>query len=73
VKRIPGAALAVGSNLRLFAAGYQPAAGWTSCPAEQHSRNQKNGARQMEEAGIHYRGHDNCFTWIEDFSPARSN
>lgn len=28
-------------------------------------------ARQMEEAGIHYRRHDNCFTWIEDFARAQ--
>jgi hypothetical protein len=25
-------------------------------------------ARQMEQAGMRYRRHDNCFTWIEDFS-----
>jgi hypothetical protein len=28
-------------------------------------------ARQMEEAGIQYRRHDNCFTWIEDFARAQ--
>lgn len=28
-------------------------------------------ARQMEEAGIRYRRHDNCFTWIEDFPRAQ--
>lgn len=28
--------------------------------------------QQMEQAGIHYRRHHNCFTWIEDL-PARSN
>jgi hypothetical protein len=25
-------------------------------------------ARQMDEAGVQYRRHDNCFSWIEDFS-----
>ena len=28
-------------------------------------------ARQMEQAGMRYRRHDNCFTWIEDFSRAQ--
>jgi hypothetical protein len=28
-------------------------------------------ARQMDQAGIHYRRHDNCFTWIDDFSLAQ--
>jgi hypothetical protein len=28
-------------------------------------------ARQMEQAGIRYRRHDNCFTWIEDFGRAQ--
>lgn len=28
-------------------------------------------AQQMERAGIRYRRHDNCFTWIEDFDRAQ--
>jgi hypothetical protein len=28
-------------------------------------------ARQMDQAGIRYRRHDNCFTWIEDFVGAQ--
>lgn len=28
-------------------------------------------AQQMERAGIHYRRHHNCFTWIEDFGRAQ--
>jgi hypothetical protein len=28
-------------------------------------------ARQMEQAGMRYRRHDNCFTWIEDFGRAQ--
>jgi hypothetical protein len=28
-------------------------------------------ARQMDEAGIQYRQHNNCFTWIEDFARAQ--
>ena len=28
-------------------------------------------ARQMDQAGIRYRRHDNCFTWIEDFGRAQ--
>jgi hypothetical protein len=28
-------------------------------------------AQQMEQAGIYYRRHDNCFTWIEDFDRAQ--
>jgi hypothetical protein len=28
-------------------------------------------AQQMERAGIRYRRHDNCFTWIEDFPQAQ--
>jgi hypothetical protein len=29
-------------------------------------------ARQMDEAGIHYQRHDNCFTWIADFARAQT-
>jgi len=29
-------------------------------------------AQQMEKAGIRYRRHDNCFTWISDFERAQS-
>jgi len=29
-------------------------------------------ARQMDEAGMQYRRHDNCFSWIEDFSRAQT-
>jgi len=29
-------------------------------------------ARQMEQAGMHYRRHDNCFTWVEDFARAQA-
>jgi hypothetical protein len=28
-------------------------------------------AQQMEQAGMAYRRHDNCFTWIEDFARAQ--
>ncbi len=28
-------------------------------------------ARQMDETGIRYQRHDNCFTWIEDFARAQ--
>lgn len=28
-------------------------------------------AQQLEQAGVAYRRHDNCFTWIEDFSRAQ--
>lgn len=28
-------------------------------------------AQQLEQAGIRYRRHDNCFTWIEDFGGAQ--
>lgn len=29
-------------------------------------------AQQMEKAGLHYRRHRNCFTWIEDFGRAQT-
>ncbi len=29
-------------------------------------------ARQIDEAGMHYRRHDNCFSWIEDFARAQT-
>jgi hypothetical protein len=29
-------------------------------------------ARQMEQAGIRYRRHGNCFTWVEDFARAQA-
>jgi hypothetical protein len=29
-------------------------------------------ARQMEQVGMHYRKHKNCFTWVEDFSRAQA-
>lgn len=29
-------------------------------------------ARQMDQAGLKYRRHDNCFSWIEDFAHAQS-
>jgi hypothetical protein len=29
-------------------------------------------ARQMDQAGMRYRRHDNCFTWVEDFARAQS-
>ena len=29
-------------------------------------------ARQMDRAGLRYRRHDNCFSWIEDFPRAQS-
>jgi len=28
-------------------------------------------AQQLEKAGVHYRRHHNCFTWIEDFARAQ--
>lgn len=29
-------------------------------------------ARQMEQVGMHYRKHKNCFTWVEDFLRAQA-
>lgn len=29
-------------------------------------------ARQMDQAGMRYRRHDNCFTWVEDFARAQT-
>jgi hypothetical protein len=29
-------------------------------------------AQQLEKAGLHYRRHSNCFTWIEDFGRAQT-
>jgi hypothetical protein len=29
-------------------------------------------AQQMDQSGLRYRRHDNCFSWIEDFSRAQS-
>jgi hypothetical protein len=29
-------------------------------------------ARQMDQAGLHYHRHDNCFSWIEDFGRAQT-
>ena len=28
-------------------------------------------AQQLEQAALHYRGHRNCFTWVEDFEQAQ--
>jgi len=56
--------------------GFMSARLQTWFPFPIHIHIYRNGrewlARQMNEVGIRYRRHDNCFTWIEDLPRAQA-
>ena len=44
---------------------------WFPFPVHLYRNGRTWLARQMDQAGISYRRHDNCFTWIEGFPRAQ--
>lgn len=45
---------------------------WFPFPIHLYLNGREWLARQMDQAGIGYRRHDNCFTWVEDFGRAQN-
>jgi len=45
---------------------------WFPFPVHIYLNGREWLARQMDGAGIGYRRHDNCFTWVEDFQRAQT-